>query len=161
MNATPASATSIRVSWAYSANPSTLTIRGGYRIQYTAVSPIGISDAGNVTVSRLRSSHIVYGLEEGVRYKITVNAYVGSSSGVSKSTYVSTYTAGMFYLLNLPYNPHFLYLSSCESLIPCQSEERCLIHLSCSHLAHGDCKCNATNVRTFLMEICLILDDEL
>ncbi len=109
MNATPASATSVRVSWAYSADPSTLTVRGGYRIQYTAVSPPGLSDAGNVTVTRLRSSYIVYGLEEGVRYKVTVNAYVGSTSGVPMSTYVSTYTAGMFYILNLLYKPHVLY----------------------------------------------------
>lgn len=96
LSATPSSATSVRVSWVYSANPSTLTSSGGYRIRYQAVSPPGISDAGDVTVSRLIRSYTVYGLEEGVRYKITINAYVGSRNGVSRSTYVTTYTAGVF-----------------------------------------------------------------
>ena len=96
LRATPSSATSVRVSWVYSANPSTLTSSGGYRIRYQAVSPPGISDAGDVTVSRLIRSYTVYGLEEGVRYKITINAYVGSRNGVSRFTYVTTYTAGVF-----------------------------------------------------------------
>ena len=107
--ATPASTTSVRVSWVYSANSSTLTSSGGYRIQYRAVSPQGLSDAGNVTVSHVVSSYIIYGLEEGVRYKVTVNAYVGSSSGVPRSAYVSTYTAGMFKSLFMyALTPHVL-----------------------------------------------------
>lgn len=110
MNATPASATSVRVSWTYSADPSTLTIRGGYRIQYTAVSPPGLSDAGNLAVTRLSSSYIIYGLEEGVRYEVTVNAYVGSTNGAPMSTYVSTYTAGMLFYLLIYCTTHMFYI---------------------------------------------------
>lgn len=94
--ATPSSTTSVRVSWVYSANSSTLTSSGGYRVQYRAVSPQGLSDAGNATVSHVVSSYTIDGLEEGARYKVTVNAFVGSRSGVSRSAYVSTYTAGGF-----------------------------------------------------------------
>ena len=121
LSATPSSATSVRVSWVYSANPSTLTSSGGYRIRYRAVSPLGISDAGDVTVSRLISSYTIYGLEEGVRYKITLNAYVGSRNGVSRSTYVTTYTLCNFYPCNLQFSNAFsqnlIFLTSYNRII--------------------------------------------
>ena len=90
------SATSVRVTWRYSASSSSLTSSGGYLIQYRAVSPQGISDAGGVRVSRYTSSYTIRGLEEGVQYMVTVNAYIGSRNGPSRSTRVTTYARGSF-----------------------------------------------------------------
>lgn len=90
------SATSIRISWLYSASPSSLTNSGGYLIQYRAVSPQGISDAGDVKVRWYTSSYTIQGLEEGVQYLVMVNAYVRSRNGVATSAYVTTRTRGTF-----------------------------------------------------------------